>query len=156
MKIRKWLLLAAVAHSVNACAETREIDFASLHAADNIAVRSFEDQLIKVIDDKDTIERIVSFIEPYKTGWTIPMTGAPVPMINLQFFKGRKYLGGFGIGYGFLSDDPRGASMHSIGVSDGELLKITRIVQVDWSDENQKLRHSPIASSSNSAHQVSR
>ncbi len=82
-----------------------EQSFEQLQGADRIDVivsgRGFSPT--ESIRDTRRIEIAIDFIRPYRTGWTSSWKGPRMPMVDLRFYRGTSYLGGFGLAAGYIT-----------------------------------------------------
>jgi hypothetical protein len=82
------------------------IDFDPLENADRIVVRTRDAEIVKTITDPDQVRAAARFARANETGWKDPLSGPRIPEYLLRFFNGSRFLGGYGIGSGYIVSDP--------------------------------------------------
>jgi hypothetical protein len=55
----------------------------------------------KIMDSR-TISQIVRFVDSHRTGWDVPWSGVPVPVVVAEFYSGTEFKGSLGVGKDFL------------------------------------------------------
>jgi hypothetical protein len=58
-------------------------------------------RVLKRIEDKGEIFRLVSFVNQHRKGWQPPAGEIPIPRVHADFYDGPAFLAGFGVGRGF-------------------------------------------------------
>ena len=95
------LWLADCQNSSNG-SRSRRLEFGDLNQADRIDVIGIGGQAIATIDDRERILAAAMFIEQYHEGWIDYWSGPRAPRLLLEFFKGSRSLGHFGISRSYL------------------------------------------------------
>lgn len=63
-----------------------------------LADGTIERAVLKVVTDKEKIQRIVAFVDQHRAGWGVPWQGVPIPNVNLLFYDEKEFKGSFGVG----------------------------------------------------------
>lgn len=66
------------------------------------------DTTLAPITDRDSVQRIVAFVNARRDHWTTPWYGVPVPTTIADFYRGKEFLGHVGTGTNFLETQRRG------------------------------------------------
>lgn len=83
------------------------IDFDPLDGVDRIVIlRTRDNEVVKTITDPGQVRAAVRFARANETGWKDPLSGPQIPQYLLRFFTGSRFLGGYGIGSGYIVSDP--------------------------------------------------
>ena len=107
-----------------------ELSFNSLEGTDRIVVTTNIDETIKKIDKPEIIGAVLTLIQRYRHGWTVPRGGVPVARIRLNFYQGDKILGNIGVGKGFLTAHQYG-SFYSKNSDEGERRNMLEIIGLE-------------------------
>jgi hypothetical protein len=94
MTSRQLRFLALLALALTGCGDNHR-NFSSLGEVSMIKIRGSE------ISDRESIRRIVAFVDANKEGWSVPWYGVPVPTTTVEFYDGKTFKGSFGIGKNF-------------------------------------------------------
>lgn len=80
----------------------KTLDFAGLLTADRIEVRTTSDRAVATVAEQGKIRAAAEFIEKHRDGWVDVWTGPRAPWLILDFYRDRRYIGGFGIATSYL------------------------------------------------------
>lgn len=106
-----------------------QVIFDGLRDADRIEVTTSHTKVLAAIQDPDTIAAVHAIVARHDLGWSTPWFGTPVPTLQVNFYRGSRLLGGFGLGEDFLTSDPgRRFMMRSIPAT--ETQEIVRLLGV--------------------------
>ena len=92
------ILILAI-NLLSACAYfgRKRIDFSGLEGADKVEIRTSENKPVATISDANKIQRAITYIRSRQDRWGDRMTPS-VPTWQLFFYRGERYLGGYGLG----------------------------------------------------------
>jgi hypothetical protein len=99
--IALWATVAQVA-----CGGGRHLTFEHLKDAERVEVRTNHDRLVRKVEDAVVMADARAFILAHADGWETPWYGTPVPRLQVNFYRGERLIGGFGVGRDFLTTDP--------------------------------------------------
>lgn len=102
-----FLRIATAIALVGACRgstgqPTKTVEFGELHSANRIEVRRPFDRPVTVITDVQKIQTAAEFIQRHRNGWIDVWTGPRAPELMLDFYKGDRFVGEFGISTSYL------------------------------------------------------
>lgn len=106
-----------------------QVTFDALRGADRIEVLTSHAEVVSTIEDPATIAAVQAMISRHDLGWSAPWLGTPVPPLQVNFHRGRRLLGGFGLGEGFLTSDP-GPTFMMRSIPATETQEIARLLGV--------------------------
>src|SRR5262245_2843619 len=107
--------------------QLRRLEFEDLRQADRIEVVGTASQVVATIGDPQRIRAATEFIERYHDGWIDYWSGPRAPLLVLQFFKGSRPLGHYGLSGSYLV---RGSLSRDTPSADIEALAKT--LQLEW------------------------
>jgi hypothetical protein len=91
--------MAVTCTSFAACGRAHTV--AELSKVTRVEITDRNTRVLKRIEDKGEIFRIVSFVNQHRKGWTAPTTGLPIPRVHADLYEGPTFVAGFGVGRGF-------------------------------------------------------
>jgi len=93
-------ILVLAINLLSACASLgrKRIEFSGLEGADKIEVRTSENKPVATISDADKIQRAIRYIRSRQDRWGDRISPT-VPTWQLFFYRGGRYLGGYGLGH---------------------------------------------------------
>jgi hypothetical protein len=89
--------------------QTEDFTFDNLDGADRVVVTTNLNDRIKVVNDRDTVGRVIEIIKSHGSGWTVPRDGIPVADIRFNFYSGEQLLGNVGVDVEFLTAHQMGS-----------------------------------------------
>ena len=88
-----------------ACQNTRTVPdtvFQALTSADRLDIATYSKQ-VRTIVEPWRIRKTAHLLQRYAPGWRKPMSGTPLSELVISFYKGKNFLGRFGIGHDFIA-----------------------------------------------------
>jgi hypothetical protein len=79
------------------------VDYPPLGTVDRIVVRDNLARDLAILDDPARVRSVVEFLDERRAGWggLSDLAGVPVPYLRADLYRGREFLGSFGVGRGF-------------------------------------------------------
>ncbi len=132
--MHKISVLALVGFILTACTLNKpcpDANFERLGQADQVVITDNHSNVLRTTWNRFEITEIKTFAEVHQSGWEVSVFGVPVARVYANFYKGEKYIGGFGVGRNFLSsqgcggfqsrnlsNDDRGFIMKLLAITD--------------------------------------
>ena len=89
--------------------QSEDFTFDNLDDAARVVVTTNLNDEIKVVNDRETVGRVVEIIKSHGSGWTVPRDGIPVADIRFNFYAGERPLGNVGVDIEFLTAHQMGS-----------------------------------------------
>jgi hypothetical protein len=81
---------------------SQTVEFGQIRTADRLSVRTTSDRIVVSITDPGKIQSAADFIGRYRDGWQDVLGGPRAPWLVLDFYRGDRYLGGYGLSTSYL------------------------------------------------------
>lgn len=102
--------------------------FPEVQRVDRVAVRDNQSHPIAEISAADRIEKLQQFINARRTGWQVPLGGAPVPTLIANLYADGQFVGHFGAGANFFACH-RDGGFYSRSASEAELNEFRNLIR---------------------------
>jgi hypothetical protein len=93
------VVLLVICTSFAACRRGHTVP--QLQKVTRVEITDRNTRVLKRIEDKGDIFRLVSFVDQHRKGWQPPAGEIPIPRVHADFYDGPTFLAGFGVGRGF-------------------------------------------------------
>jgi hypothetical protein len=99
--------------------------------------------MIRSLEDREQIQKIVDFVDNQRSGWGSPWAGVPIPKVVANFYDRESFKGHFGVGPNFFETQREGDFACKDATTEQclDFLRLISVMKGFWTTEIRFAEH---------------